>query len=219
MQSFLRRVVGAVGFSVGATMVSWWKFSFIVGSSMAFFSAANCVIPVAGAFCGVVGSIMVFAIRFFIRAALGTLTAPFVLQGIPSLGASLYWSVKSRLFKVAIPLMCMALFWVHPVGMQAAAYACYWFIPVIITLRGFESVFANAFASTFVAHAIGSVIWLYSTSLAPEVWLALIPVVAVERLLFASGMVVTHAIITAVSAQVSSLYRWIQSRAGTFAIK
>lgn len=214
MQSFLKRVVGALGFSVGAAMVSWWKFSFIVGSSMAYFSAVNCVVPLAGAFCGVVGSVMLFGIRFFMRAALGTLTAPFVLQGIPSLAASFYWSVQSRLFKVAIPLVCMALFWVHPVGIQAAAYASYWFIPVIITVGGFNSVFATALASTFVAHGIGSVIWLYSTGLAAEVWLALIPVVAVERFLFASGMVVTHAVITAVSTQLSMVSGWMANRVG-----
>lgn len=89
----------------------------------------------------------------------------------------------------------MAAFIAHPVGSQAFLYSFYWLIPVAIYLMGRNSLFAQALGSTFTAHAVGSVIWLYANPMTPEIWLALIPVVLVERLVFASGIVLVYQII------------------------
>ena len=46
----------------------------------------------------------------------------------------------------------------------------------------------RALSASFVAHGIGSVIWLYTKNIAAPVWIGLIPVVVCERLLMAGGM-------------------------------
>ncbi len=53
----------------------------------------------------------------------------------------------------------------------------------------------HALASTFIAHAVGSVIWLYTVPMVASAWLALIPIVACERLLYTAGIVMGDAVI------------------------
>ena len=43
-------------------------------------------------------------------------------------------------------------------------------------------------SATFIAHAVGSLIWLYTVGMTSLYWNSLIPLVAIERLVFAVGM-------------------------------
>jgi hypothetical protein len=52
--------------------------------------------------------------------------------------------------------------------------------------------FTHALTATFIAHAVGSTIWIYSQPTTPAFWLALIPIVALERLIYAVGITVMH---------------------------
>ena len=80
---------------------------------------------------------------------------------------------------------------VHPVGMQVPLYTLYWLIPVTLYFMR-ETALTKAFGSTFVAHAVGSVLWLYWLPTVPAYWYALVPVVAVERLFHASAMLLFY---------------------------
>jgi hypothetical protein len=116
-------------------------------------------------------------------------------MGIPTLFAALSWqasrspnSVGHFLLHLFLPLLCMILFYLSPVGEKAWPYSLYWCIPVALYLLSFSYaplLIQRALLSTFVAHAIGSVIWVYCVPMSSEQWLALIPVVATERLLMA----------------------------------
>jgi hypothetical protein len=111
--------------------------------------------------------------------------------GIPTLCASLAWTKSARILNIFIPAVAIILFVIHPVGSQAMAYACFWFIPMIIALFKLNNRFFTALASTFLAHAAGSVIHLYFVnSMTPTAWMQLIPVVVLERLIAAMGMYV-----------------------------
>ncbi len=50
----------------------------------------------------------------------------------------------------------------------------------------------HCLASTFIAHSVGSVLWLYTGTMSAAVWMSLIPVVAIERFVFAGGMMVVY---------------------------
>ena len=80
----------------------------------------------------------------------------------------------------------------HPVGGQAWLYSMLWVIPVAMYLMGSTYLFAQSLSATFVAHAVGSVLWLYAVPMTPQIWLGLIPVVLLERLAIAGGMTVLH---------------------------
>lgn len=93
--------------------------------------------------------------------------------------------------QIALPLLAMAAFCLHPAifGTFAMAYSLYWLIPMFAAFLP-NLLFLRSLGATFCQHAIGSIIFLYTIPALqnPQVWIALIPIVAVERLFFASGI-------------------------------
>ncbi len=198
-----RNIVHTVLFTLTSISVlklsSFLTASFIAGPYMAFFSGINVTGPLVGAFGGVLGTSTVFGILFLIRFLLQGIGSLHVLAYIvPGMCASLYWASESKIIRLVLPLVCMIAFWVHPVGAQAWPYACLWFIPLVL-YKAPRTRLYTALASTFVAHAVGSVIWLYTVPMSPALWIGLIPLVILERCTFAAGMVVVHALIEKVA--------------------
>lgn len=179
----------------GIKAASIFKTSYIVGSHAAFFSASSIAMPLMGAWSSIPTIIMTFVFGFAVRIALGASLLPMFAFWVPGLCAALYWQLPSKFYRVGLPLLCMILFLSHSTGLAAAPYAFYWFIPMLIAFRKSNSIWHHAFASTFIAHAVGSVIWMYSVPMSAAVWLALIPVVVCERVLYAAGIVIGHAVI------------------------
>lgn len=169
------------------------KVSFLVGSQMIWFSGVNSILPLSGAFGGVFGAGLVFLMRQLVHLiCFKTVSLSFLALCIPGFCASLYWSAKNQFIRLLLPLACMVLFVAHPAGGQAFVYSLYWLIPVVLYFVPQRSLFLTALGSTFVAHAVGSVIWCYTVPMTPQMWIALMPIVALERTLFALGMVVAH---------------------------
>lgn len=177
------------------------KLSFMWGSKYAFFSWSCMLAPILGGVLGIAGaSSVLMSAKFFKFFALGRVFS--VLSGIPTLFASWCWAAEYGDRKITkffvncvVPVICFVLFIIHPSVGYGFFFGLYWFIPVIIFLFQKYGLFCNnvfcvALKSTFVAHAVGSVLWCYTVPMSPDKWLALIPVVAIERLVFASGMVV-----------------------------
>ncbi|HLE76484.1 MAG TPA: hypothetical protein VI521_01785 [Candidatus Babeliales bacterium] len=189
-------------FSIARTVViisvskafSLLKMSMAVGAFWTVFSLRGAIAPLVGAFGGIAGAGTLFASTMFSALFLKNTVAfsSLAYSGIPTLCASLYWAFESRIARSFIPALCMILFVMHPQGMMAAPYALFWLIPIIIAYREYNSVFLTALGSTFTAHAVGSVLWLYSTGMGAEYWYSLLPVVPAERVLFAAVMTAGH---------------------------
>ncbi len=71
-------------------------------------------------------------------------------------------------------------------------------VPVVIALlaalaifNSFPYVSSKSLGATFTAHAVGGAVWNYIVPMTPAAWIALIPIVIFERLLFASGISVS----------------------------
>jgi hypothetical protein len=172
---------------------SFLKVSFLFGSSCIWFSGINMVLPLSGAFGGVFGAGLVFLVRQLLHIMFfKTISLSFLALCIPGFCASLYWSTRSFFVHVLLPLTCVILFIIHPIGSQAFVYSFYWLIPAVFYFIPRKSLFLTALGSTFIAHAVGSVIWCYTAFSTPAMWMGLIPVVAFERTAFALGMVVAH---------------------------
>jgi hypothetical protein len=99
----------------------------------------------------------------------------------------------------------MILFVMHPVGGQAFVYSLYWLIPVALYFIPHRSLFLTGLGSTFIAHAVGSVIWCYTVPMTAGMWMALMPVVFCERLLFALGMVVMHFVLSSIFSALNAI--------------
>ena len=167
------------------------KISHIVGSQFSFFSGIDAITPMSGSL-GMFGGSFIFLLRVVWRILFLQASPMIALYHIPGLCASYYWASKSKWISIGIPFLSMFLFCMHPQGLLAVPYVLYWFIPIILSLRNRSSMYEQALISTFIAHAVGSVIWLYVYALPAGVWLSLIPIVALERFSFAGLMVVVY---------------------------
>jgi len=199
--------LSALPLGMFAELARFIKVSFIVGSKAAFFSLGHCVSPLIGLYSGVGMSLAACGLRSIFTGWTSSLAPHIVLAyHIPTLCAALYLATiaQPRVTLLQRSLMallitgCFVAFGLHPVGSQAFAYTIFWSIPLCSSLVSHNNIFVHTLASTFTAHAVGSVIWLYTIGpVTPAAWLALIPVVMVERLLFASGMIFCIAAIAA----------------------
>lgn len=179
----------------GLMVSKLFKLSFAWGSHKFMFSGFLAVAPLLGSILAPLGSITVLASYFGLKYLIGGTALTF---GIPTLFATLSWSsnnsknyILSFALNLLVPLSCMALFATHPTGEIAFAYSLYWLIPVALwtldRLNVLRGTFSIALQSSFVAHAVGSVMWLYILGMPATKWLSLIPLVAVERLVFAGA--------------------------------
>jgi len=189
-----KQLLSFMPFFLGSKLFGLFKVSFMIGSYTAFFSAANCFVPLTGVFCGMAGSTMLFGVAMLARMVLygGLLPLSYLVHFVPGMVAGYYFASRSAWIRLIIPMLCMALFLLHPIGGVAWAYALYWLIPIALYFLNSDYLFLTALGSTFTAHAVGSVIWLYTVPMDAFAWQALIPIVLIERLLFAGGMVVMH---------------------------
>ena len=102
--------------------------------------------------------------------------------------ASWYFvTYKKNYAALAIPVIAMAMFFLHPVGSQSWFYALYWLIPIVAFFVP-ENLWFRSLGASFTAHAVGSIAFLYLFTTTPEFWIALIPLVAIERIVFATGV-------------------------------
>ena len=104
---------------------------------------------------------------------------------------------KYKFVVATIPLICMALFIMHPEGRGAWYYSLYWLIPVVAAFNK-KSLVMNSLGATFSAHAIGGVAFLYALNLPSAVWIGLIPIVFLERMLFTGGIAVSYVIMNTI---------------------
>ena len=175
-------------------LLACMKVSFAIGACWTLFSLRNMIAPLAGAFGGIAGASFFFVsnVMYLLLFKKTFLLSYFAYSGIPSFFVGLYWATSSRVIRAGVPALCMLLFMLHPEGIAAWPYALFWLVPIAIACMQTSSIFFTSLASTFTAHAVGSVLWLYTTLMGADYWYALLPIVPLERLLFALGMTASY---------------------------
>ncbi|MEW6295266.1 MAG: hypothetical protein AB1467_03135 [Candidatus Diapherotrites archaeon] len=188
------------------------NFSKVIGSDKQYFTFFQFFGPIAGAFLGpVFGAVSVLGAQLIEFTASGK-AFDFInlFRLAPMIFAAYYFgkfgvkSLKGALIPI-VPLICMALFILHPIGGQVWYYSLYWLIPLIAFLFFKKRLFARSLGATFTAHAIGSTVWLYTIPMAASQWQMLIPIVAYERILFAAGISVSFIAFNSVLAKLERL--------------
>lgn len=182
------------------------NFSAVLGTEQQYFTFFQFFGPIAGAFLGpIVGVASVLVaevINFlFVGKEFNWIN---LFRLTPMLFAAYYFGTRKARLSAAIPIVCMALFMLHPVGSQAWYFSLYWLIPALARFLP-KRLFAKSLGATFTAHAIGSTIFLYTIPTVPELWIMLIPVVAFERFLFASGISISYVLMNTFLAKVEHL--------------
>ena len=180
------------------------SISKIVGSSQSF-TLFELMAPIGGMFLGpIFGAISAFVVRLF-NIILGhqTLDLLTVIRFLPVMLAAAYFGLKTKKTAIIFPI-CIALFILNPIGRQAWLYSAIWLIPFVATFFK-KRLILNSLGATFTSHAVGSVIFLYAFGLTPQIWLALIPVVFIERGVFTLGIWMSYLAMNTILDKISAL--------------
>ncbi len=200
----MKKVIKFFGVLSAVALVRLLPFNWIVGSSQAYFSWSSIGAPVIASQCG-----LGWIICFLLSAKLWTVSslAIYFLHKLPLFCSAQLFVRPNQYVAVFLPLVCMGLFIIHPIGQGAWLYSLYWLIPVGLYIKSRNAVWARALMASFVSHAVGSIVWLYSGNIPTKVWLALIPVVLCERLLIAGAIVVSDQVCFVISRQFQQIYQ------------
>ncbi len=181
------------------------NFSKVLGAENQYFTLFQFLGPIAGGFLGpILGAVVALfsqVIGFLVAGKEPTLLNMFRLA--PMLFAAYYFGTKNRKFDFIIPLLALTLWFAHPIGREAWLTSAFFLIPLAISLRFKDRLFAKSIGATFTAYTIGTVFWLYTIPSTAAFWWALIPVTITERLLFAAGISVSYVGFMSVLAQFS----------------
>ncbi len=165
----------------------------LTGSKVKF-TAFDAFSPIAGAFLGSIpGIVAVFLaeiVNFLIHGA-KILDAGTIIRFFPILFATFYFA-KPRKINFLIPLLAIIAFNLHPIGRSAWQFSLFWLIPIVMEFFREKNLLARALGATFTAHSVGGALWVWTFGLSKTIWLSLIPVVAIERGIFALGICATY---------------------------
>jgi len=149
-------------------------------------------------------ALVVASILYYALYQVETFQSISLLRLFPMVFAAYYFGTRRKHLSIAIPLIAIALFIAHPEGRQVWYFTLFWTIPIIAHFFK-QRLFIRSLGATFAAHSVGGAIWIWSVpSMTPELWIALIPVVIIERLLFASGISLSFVATTTLLARVES---------------
>ena len=176
----------------------------IAGSNVKF-TAFDLFAPISGAFLGIFwGIVSVLAMQIvniifhganFDRATL--------IRLIPTLFAVWFFARKEGRL-LFIPAISILAFNLHPVGRSVWFYSLFWLIPFLVWPFREKSLVARSLGATFTAHSVGGAMWIWAIGLPANVWISLIPIVALERSIFALGISASYILMNNVLAFLSA---------------
>lgn len=199
-----RKVLFLVIFIVLSLIAFQIPISRIIGSSQTF-TLFELIGPLGGMFLGPIfgalSALVVRGINLIITGQSPDLLT--IIRFLPMMLAAIYFGSRSRKIAAIFPL-CIILFLAHPIGRQAWLYPLIWLVPLAATFAKKRLIF-NSLGATFIAHAVGSTIFLYTFGLTPQAWLALIPVVFLERGVFTLGIWASYLVINTALNQLTKI--------------
>jgi len=153
--------------------------------------------PIAGTFIGSLpGVLAVFFMQFINFLVHGAVIedAGTIIRFLPMLFAVLYFAKKGK-FNLVIPIIAILAFIAHPIGRTVWYFSLFWTIPIIAYFFRDRFLLARSLGATFTAHAVGGALWIWVFVLPASIWISLIPVVVLERALFAIGISVSFVLV------------------------
>jgi hypothetical protein len=192
-------ILGLIGLNMPFTKLMGGDVSFTLFD---FFA------PIAGAFLGpIVGVATVLGVEIANVAIKQTpLETGSIIRLFPVLFGTYYFAVMAKNKKAKTenkkdsklilfaPALAIVAFIAHPNGAQVPYFTLFWTIPFIAYfMRG--NLFMRSLGATFTQHAVGGAAWIWAFNLPAQVWQGLIPVVAMERLVFAVGISASYVVI------------------------
>jgi hypothetical protein len=209
MDAKMKLGIFLVLFSLVSLVLFNVKLFYIVGSESKYFTMFQFIGPIGGGlfspFIGVL-SVLLVELLANINSGIPLDALKLVQMFLPMAFAAYYFGAIKNNQKLifVLPVLGMLLFWLNPIGREAWGYPLLWLIPIVAGYFS-KNLFARSLATTFQAHIIGSVAWLYATGMPAPLWWGLIPVVLFERTIFACGISATYIAFNTLLEAVSAL--------------
>lgn len=190
-----KKIIALIIFAVLGLILLQIPVNVLAGSKVKF-TLFDLFAPVSGAFLGSGIGIIAVAIAQTINLIFhnfqgvdnsSILKFIATLRILPMIFAVWYFSKKDQK-QLVVPLLSILIFNLHPIGRTVWFYSLFWLIPVIVWPFRERFLLLKALGSTFSAHAVGGAIWIWAFNLPAAVWVSLIPVVILERAVFALGI-------------------------------
>lgn len=200
------QVIFFVAFTVLGFLALQIPLTRLVGSD-ARFTVFDAFGPIAGGFLGgIVGavSVLLMQVANFVAHGAQAPDAGTFIRLLPMVFAAVYFGKRTTL-NVIVPLLAMVAFVVHPVGRTVWFFSLFWLIPIFCSFIQERSLIARSLGATFTAHAVGGALWVYFVPLPAAAWVALIPIVMVERLTFTAGISLTYLVF-------NNVFQWLNER-------
>lgn len=175
-------------FNVAAQFCRLFKLFPVFAKFISWFNISQIILPILGYALPIDGLITAYALKTMLNVLGSGASAYYLLYHLPTFLASL--SVKSSRITHLAAALSIILFVNHEVGYSVAWYSLFWLIPIICKSLG-KNLFYDSLAATFTAHAVGTVIYLYTFETTSAFWITLAPRVIIERLIFATGIYLT----------------------------
>lgn len=102
------------------------------------------------------------------------------------------------------PALAIIAFNLHPIGRTVWYYSLFWTIPYLVLPLTNRFLLLRSLGSTFTAHAVGGAVWIWAFNMPASVWQSLIPIVFLERALFALGISASYLLINNILGFLSS---------------
>ncbi len=189
------------------------NFSALVGAENQFFTLFQFFGPIAGSFLGSIFGVI--AVLFAELADFLLVGKNFTLINIirltPMLFAAYYFGTNRKDISIIVPLIAIAAFIIHPIGRQVWFFSLYWTIPIIVKIlpkKYSNNVLLKSLGATFTAHSVGGAAWVWTVPMTAARWIALIPIVAYERLLFAGGIAGSYVVFNTVLDKLAEKFKW-----------
>lgn len=167
-----------------------------LAASRVKFTLFDLFAPISGAFLGSpLGIISVLGMQAVNLAAHGfrgvdhtsLLKLVATLRFLPMIFGVWFFAKKEGRLLV-LPALSILAFNLHPIGRTVWFYSLFWLIPFIVWPFRERFLIARSLGTTFVAHSVGGAVWIWAFNLPANVWISLIPVVILERAIFALGI-------------------------------
>lgn len=196
-----RAIIGTVLLFVTSIFKGFW----LMGTYKPLMGALGLVAPVVSLFDGGASLVLLVMYKLILKFFMG-ISVISITWYMPTVFATWYLHSSSRLLIAAVCASAMALFVIHPVGYQVPLYSLFWTVPVICLFMKDKHIFWSMLGSSFIAHAIGSVLWIYQVPTTPAYFYHLTPVVCLERLCIALAMTMFYNAIVHVYKRVAQCY-------------
>lgn len=195
MSNFKNKIIFIAIFAVLGFLLLQLPVNNLIGTKarLTFF---DMFYPISGAFLGGVWGMFAVALMQLVNLAFhgfGGVKATSILalfatvRLLPMIAGVLVFSKSGKKILI-LPALAILAFLVNPVGREAWYFSLFWVIPFAVWPFRNRFLIARSLATTFTSHAVGGAIWVWAFPTTAAYWAMLIPIVALERSIFALGM-------------------------------